>query len=36
MNRYLLDTHTLLWWLDDDQKLSSRAYNAINDENNQH
>ena len=34
MNRYLLDTHTFLWWLDDDQKLSSRAYDAINDEKN--
>ncbi len=34
MKRYLLDTHTFLWWLDDDQKLSSPAFDAINDENN--
>jgi PIN domain nuclease of toxin-antitoxin system len=34
INRYLLDTHTLLWWLDDYQKLSSHAYDAINSEKN--
>ena len=34
MDGYLLDTHALLWWLNDGQKLSSRAYKVINDENN--
>ena len=28
----LLDTHTLLWWLDDDPTLSREAYNIISDE----
>ena len=32
MRHYFLDTHTFLWWLDDDQKLSPRAYDAIGDE----
>lgn len=27
--RALLDTHTLLWWLDGDRKLSSRARSII-------
>ena len=27
--RYLLDTHTLLWWLFDDPKLSQRARTTI-------
>jgi hypothetical protein len=27
--RLLLDTHILLWWLDDYTKLSSEAYKAI-------
>ena len=27
---YLLDTHTLLWYLTDDPQLSSKAKNAIN------
>lgn len=27
--RVLLDTHTLLWWLDGDRRLSRRARNAI-------
>ena len=27
--RLLLDTHTLLWWLDGDPKLSARAIGAI-------
>jgi PIN domain nuclease of toxin-antitoxin system len=25
----LLDTHTVLWWLEGDQRLSKRAYDAI-------
>lgn len=32
--RVLLDTHTLLWWLDGDRRLSRRARNAIGDEDN--
>ena len=32
--RFLLDTHTLLWWLDGDRRLSRRARNAIADEDN--
>jgi len=32
--RYLLDTHTLLWWLTDDPQLSPRAGELIgNDQN---
>ncbi|MBM4269409.1 MAG: type II toxin-antitoxin system VapC family toxin [Deltaproteobacteria bacterium] len=27
--RVLLDTHTLLWWLDGDRRLSKRARNVI-------
>lgn len=27
--RVLLDTHTLLWWLDGDRRLSRRAHRAI-------
>ena len=30
--RLLLDTHTLLWWLDGDRRLSRRARGAIADE----
>jgi PIN domain nuclease of toxin-antitoxin system len=30
--RLLLDTHTLLWWLDGDRRLSRRAQRAIADE----
>ena len=30
--RLLLDTHTLLWWLDGDRRLSRRARAAIADE----
>lgn len=30
--RLLLDTHTLLWWLDGDARLSKRARAAIGDE----
>ena len=30
--RLLLDTHTLLWWWKDDQRLSKRAAGAIADE----
>ena len=29
--KLLLDTHILLWWLDDYTKLSSEAYKAIED-----
>jgi len=32
--RLLLDTHTLLWWLDGDRRLSRRARTAIADEDN--
>ncbi|MEW5781229.1 MAG: type II toxin-antitoxin system VapC family toxin [Pseudomonadota bacterium] len=32
--RYLLDTHTLLWWMTDDPRLSSRARELIADERN--
>ena len=30
--RVLLDTHTLLWWLDGDRRLSRRARNLIADD----
>ncbi|WP_020504122.1 PIN domain-containing protein [Lamprocystis purpurea] len=30
--RLLLDTHSLLWWVDDDPKLSSEARRRIGDE----
>jgi PIN domain nuclease of toxin-antitoxin system len=33
--RLLLDTHTLLWWLDGDRRLSRRARAAIGDPGNQ-
>lgn len=33
--RVLLDTHTLLWWLDGDRRLSRRARAAIGDADNQ-
>ena len=29
VSRFLLDTHVLLWWLFDDQKLSGLAHNVI-------
>ena len=32
--RVLLDTHTLLWWLDGDRRLSRRARNVIADDDN--
>jgi PIN domain nuclease of toxin-antitoxin system len=32
--RLLLDTHTLLWWLDGDRRLSRRARTALADEDN--
>lgn len=32
--RYLLDTHTLLWWLTDDPQLSPRARELIGNEQN--
>ncbi len=31
MSGYLLDTHVLLWWLDDPSKLSEAAQKAIHD-----
>ena len=34
MNRYLLDTHVFLWWLNDGRRLLTQAYDAIDDENN--
>ena len=34
MNAYLLDTHILLWWLDDPRKLSAAAREAIADSSN--
>jgi PIN domain nuclease of toxin-antitoxin system len=30
--RRLLDTHALLWWFTDDQRLSAKAHAAIADE----
>ena len=33
--RYLLDTHTLLWFISEDQKLSDRARRLILDSNNE-
>ena len=32
--RLLLDTHTLLWWLDGDRRLSRRARTALADDDN--
>ena len=32
--RYLLDTHALLWWLVDDERLSARSRAAIGDPDN--
>jgi PIN domain nuclease of toxin-antitoxin system len=29
VNAILLDTHALLWWLDDDNRLSANAHKAI-------
>ncbi len=29
MNRYLLDTHTFIWWVEDSPKLSPAASNTI-------
>ena len=34
MNGYLLDTHAILWWLEDPAKLSKQARQAIQDGNN--
>ena len=31
MTRFLLDTHALLWWLAEPQRLDGRAYEAIAD-----
>jgi PIN domain nuclease of toxin-antitoxin system len=33
--RLLLDTHTLLWWLDGDRRLSRQGRNVIGDEDNE-
>lgn len=33
--KLLLDTHVLLWWLDDPAKLTSQAHQAISDPNNE-
>lgn len=33
--RYLLDTHILLWWLNDDKKLKSTVSKVIQDKKNQ-
>ena len=33
--RLLLDTHALLWWIQDDPTLDARAREAINDPNNE-
>lgn len=33
MNGYLLDTHVILWWLDDPNRLSSEARESIADAN---
>ena len=35
MQRLLLDTHTLLWWLEDSPKLDEAAYQAIADPRNE-
>ena len=35
MQRLLLDTHVLVWWLSDTEKLASRARAAISDPRNQ-
>ncbi len=35
MMRYLLDTHTLLWYLDGNEKLSRKSYDIIVDPHNQ-
>jgi PIN domain nuclease of toxin-antitoxin system len=33
--RYLLDTHVILWWLDDPHKIASKARSIIADKNNE-
>jgi PIN domain nuclease of toxin-antitoxin system len=35
MSRLLLDTHTFLWWVNDDPKVSTAARHAIADANNE-
>ncbi len=32
--KFLLDTHTFLWWITDDAQLSSAAFDVIRDGNN--
>lgn len=34
MADYLLDTHTYIWWVSDNRKLSEKVYNLIIDESN--
>ena len=34
MRRYLLDTHSLIWWHEDDERLSPEAKNKIEDRSN--
>jgi PIN domain nuclease of toxin-antitoxin system len=35
MQRFLLDTHTLLWWLADSEQLGNRCLEVIGDERNE-
>ena len=35
MGRFLLDTHTFLWWIQGNTSLSDRAQDILSDENNQ-
>ena len=35
MGRFLLDTHTFLWWIQGNHSLSDRAQDILSDENNQ-
>ena len=35
MNKYLLDTHILLWWVSDADKLSKEVFDIISDTRNQ-
>ena len=35
MGRFLLDTHTFLWWIQGNPSLSDRAQDILSDENNQ-
>jgi PIN domain nuclease of toxin-antitoxin system len=33
--RVLLDTHTFLWWINNDKRLSSAVYDIMSDSNNE-